>query len=518
MAKPQWTDAQVFDQMNYGKKWSGSTITYTFPQNKDQLKFDQGEGQGFSVLTAHQQALIRLSLATWNDLVLPSIVPGAIGASDIEFGNTYTAIDYAHAYYPDIGNVWFTSNAADLQNPVVGGYGFATYTHEIGHALGLKHMGDYNGDDDDGPSSYQDSTVLSIMSYYGPDVLRGKGDVAWGDWTGSDGRTYSPQTPMLNDIMVIQQIYGAAVTRADNTIYGFGSTAGGATASIYDFTLNKTPILTIYDSGGVDTLNLSGWGTDSDVDLRPAHFSSVNGMENNLAIARGVIIENAITGGGNDTLHGNSANNILDGGAGVDRAFFSEVFSSYKLNYDLASRHYTVHDTSGVDGTDTLVNIEYAGFENFGGELNDLTPGVHRFYNSNTRAHFFTANNDEASAVTLMDGFQYEGTSFARNVMNKVDSVVVHRFFNEGTGAHFYTANGEEATSLRLAGTGFNYEGAAYKAYAQKTAATTELYRFYNADTGSHFYTADVAEMEHVKIGLAGNYSYEGVAFYVETV
>src|SRR5690606_26896236 len=115
----------------------------------------------------------------------------------------------------------------------------------------------------------------------------------------------------------------------------------------------------------------------------------------------------------NDTLHGNSANNILDGGAGMDRAFFSEVFSSYQLSYDLASRQYTVHDTSGVDGTDTLINIEYAGFENFGGDLNDLTPGVHRFYNASSGTHFYTANNDEASAVASMNGFQYEGTNFA---------------------------------------------------------------------------------------------------------
>src|SRR5690606_23518912 len=128
---------------------------------------------------------------------------------------------YAHAYYPTIGSVWFSAAYDDLVNPVLGDYGYSTYPHEIGHAIGLNHMGDYNGDDDDGPSSWQDSTLLSIMSYYGPDTHKGKGDVAWADWMGADGRLYSPQTPMLNDIMVIQEMYGVPVTRADNTIYGF---------------------------------------------------------------------------------------------------------------------------------------------------------------------------------------------------------------------------------------------------------------------------------------------------------
>src|SRR5690606_11323284 len=142
----------------------------------------------------------------------------------------------------------------------------------------------YDGNEGNGPSSFQDSTVFSAMSYFGPNTQRGMGEVAGGQWMGADGLTYAPQPPTLNDIMVGPATYGAAVTRADNTVYGFGSTADGPTAPIYEFTINHNPILTIYDSGGIDTLNLSGWGTDSHVDLRAGHYSSVNGMENNLSI------------------------------------------------------------------------------------------------------------------------------------------------------------------------------------------------------------------------------------------
>ncbi len=517
MTAPQWTDEQVIAQMNSGAQWPDPTITYTFPNTRDQIHFEDGEGEMFTPLSTGQREFAKLAMATWNDLIAPDIVPGAVGKSDIEFANGYLINQpgYAHAYQPQLGSIWFSQTYDDLQYPELGDRGFATYIHEAGHALGLDHMGDYNGDDDDGPSSYQDSTVLSVMSYYGPALQRGNGDVMWGDWWSPDGKLHDSQTPMLNDIMVIQAIYGAAETRTDNTIYGFGSTVQGDTAIVYDFTQNEYPILTFYDTGGIDTINLSGWATDSDIDLRPGHYSSANGMTNNLAIAHGVIIENLTTGAGNDTLYGNQANNILDGGAGHDSAYFSGVFANYTLDYDLDGRTYTVHDTTGADGTDTLINIEVAGFENFGGNLNDLTPGIHRYFNTNNGTHFFTANNDEASNINALEGLIYEGIGFMRDVMPNAESVAVHGFHNDVTGTHFYTTSNDEAMNI-IETNQLTYEGIAFQAHAAKTEATTEVYRFYNSSTNSHFYTANAAEMENVKVELAGTYVFEGVAFYTE--
>ena len=81
-----------------------------------------------------------------------------------------------------------------------------------------------------------------------------------------DGVTYRfTMTPMMADILAVQKLYGAANTRAGDTVYGFGSTAG----SIYDFsTYPSAPALTIYDSGGTDTLNASGYGQNQLIDLR----------------------------------------------------------------------------------------------------------------------------------------------------------------------------------------------------------------------------------------------------------
>lgn len=523
MAKVFWTDQQVINQLATQQFWNSSTISYAFLTNRSQINnadSDDGtEKAGFSAFNTTQQEIAKLSLATWNDLIAPTIVPGVAGKSNISFANTNTGIEYAHAYLPDDGTIWLNSSDSGLYTPVFGGYGALTYIHEIGHALGLFHMGDYNGEDNDGPSSYQDSTVYSVMSYYGPNESDGEGQVAWGNWVAADGTEYSPQTPMLNDIMAIQHMYGASGARADNTVYGFDSNVVGPMASIYDFSLNENPVLAIYDGGGIDTLNLSGWSTDSTVDLRPGHFSSVNGMENNLSIARGVLIENSITGAGDDSLRVNSVDNFWNGGEGFDTVIFGSDYENYALSYDPASFHYTVVDNTGRESKSFLVNVEAATFSDLQAGLNDLTPSVHRFYNSDNNTHFFTANNDEASTV-LQAGMSYEGTQFGRSVLTDSETVEVHRFYHSDNNSHFFTANTEELQSLLNNDDGFNfhYEGIAYLAYGEKTASNTELYRFYNTETKSHFYTADLAEKEHVEITYAGAFQYEGVAYYVDIV
>ncbi|HRF12451.1 MAG: Serralysin C precursor [Candidatus Accumulibacter phosphatis] len=323
MATANWTLTEVLNQLNSGQKWAGSSISYAFPATATGL-YSQGEAAAFRSFNGSQQSMMTLALLTWDDLITPNFVQGTPGATHIEFGYTTSNIGFAHAYYPTTGSAWFNSTEADLITPVIGGYGFDTFIHELGHALGLNHMGDYNGDGNWAPSSYQDSVVLSVMSYFGPRYAAPyySSEVMQADWTGSDGQTYSAQTPMLNDIMAIQTIYGvSSSTRLDNTIYGFGSTIIDSTSAIYDFARNAHPILSIYDSGGLDTLNLSGWSTPSRIDLHAGAFSSSNDMSNNIAIAYNTTIENAEGGGGNDVITGNDVANLLRGDAGNDELY-----------------------------------------------------------------------------------------------------------------------------------------------------------------------------------------------------
>src|SRR5207248_918323 len=122
-------------------------------------------------------------------------------------------------------------------------------------------------------------------------------------------------TPMMADILAIQNLYGAATTRAGDTVYGFGSTAG----SMYDFSsYASAPALTIYDSGGTDTLNASGYSQNQVINLTGGSFSNIGGLVGNIGIYTTAVIENAIGGSGNDTITGNGANNTLTGNGGAD--------------------------------------------------------------------------------------------------------------------------------------------------------------------------------------------------------
>ena len=74
---------------------------------------------------------------------------------------------------------------------------------------------------------------------------------------------------------------------------------------------------------------------------------------------------------GNDTLTGNAGNDFItggagddamDGGDGSDTAVFAGNYSNYSFKYDSITKKYTVTNTSGSDGTDTLINVEFLKF------------------------------------------------------------------------------------------------------------------------------------------------------------
>jgi serralysin len=93
--------------------------------------------------------------------------------------------------------------------------------------------------------------------------------------------------------------------------------------------------MTIWDGGGNDTYDLSNYGNGTTIDLRPGQWTTTSQTQiadlGDLHDARGNIanallyngdprslIENAISGSGNDTLIANQAANHLTGGGGAD--------------------------------------------------------------------------------------------------------------------------------------------------------------------------------------------------------
>jgi len=201
-------------------------------------------------------------------------------------------------------------------------YGMSVTLHEIAHGLGLSHPGDYNGGNPsyaDDAIYFQDSRQYTVMSYFdatntGADHFEWVLNDAGTDYIAVGG--YATNF-LLHDIAALQRLYGAnETTRDGDTVYGFNSNTNDASWELSD--KYDSIIAAVWDGGGIDTLDVSGFDVTADIDLREEAFSSFGHLTWNFSIARGVIIENAIGGAAADTILGNAADNELTGNGGDD--------------------------------------------------------------------------------------------------------------------------------------------------------------------------------------------------------
>jgi hypothetical protein len=268
-------------------------------------------------LNPAEQNLARSALQAWSDVIGRTFNEVSSGAQ-ITFTNTERAAGTPNASASVIYSDGVTSSVTvqistswvDKYGTGLNTYSYQTYLHEIGHALGLGHGGDYNGSGSysTDASFKNDAWSTTIMSYF--DQREN------GYFAGQGFSLAYVATPMIADIAALQTIYGlSTTTRLGDTVYGYNSNAGG----VYSAATFPNSAIAIFDSGGNDTLDYSGSSADQVINLNPETYSNVNGRTGTLSIGRGVVIENVIGGSGNDQLIGNDAANQLRGGAGADR-------------------------------------------------------------------------------------------------------------------------------------------------------------------------------------------------------
>ncbi len=323
---------------------SGGTIKYYFDTA--------------SSWTATEKNAFKAAMALWSDvanITFSQTTSSAAAQITIHRGSDGGAYDQsAYSGYSTSGDVkgtelWtFTSATVSIDTSVAGfgpidgtfskdgGYPWTTILHELGHAIGLGHPGPYNEGDLIDPATHQfgpyDMRLWSVMSYIAP------GDTAtysssypvtgtdWGTVSEPDGHGGSyiydrnPTTVMPLDILAAQALYGTPATTAfnGNDIFGFNCNISDATEKFYDFTINTDPVVTIWDAGRHNTLDLSGFSSASTIDLDPGSFSSCDGLVNNIGIAFNTRIDLAIGGSGADEITGNIRANVLWGGGGDD--------------------------------------------------------------------------------------------------------------------------------------------------------------------------------------------------------
>ncbi|MBO9501384.1 M57 family metalloprotease, partial [Brevundimonas sp. A19_0] len=359
----------------------GQPTTVTFAFRATQPTSMPSDTQGFSQFSQSQITATLLALQSWADvagITFQRVTDTGSAYSNnatILFGNYADGADgaAAFAYLPGNrltsavqGDVWINNSLGYNSSPVLNAYGYQVLTHEIGHAIGLSHPAAYNAGAgvsityEAHATYFEDSRQYSLMSYFresytGADFIR---------WEGTTGFYQYSAAPLMDDIAAAQRLYGANMTtRTGDTTYGFNSNAG---QPWFTPDTNGTMIFAVWDAGGNDTFDFSGYSTNQLIDLRQGAFSNVGDYTGNVSIALGAVIENAIGGSGNDQMRGNSGNNSLrgnagndqiDGGLGEDTVVFSGNRSQYTITWN-----GQIGTVVGPDGTDTITNVEYLQF------------------------------------------------------------------------------------------------------------------------------------------------------------
>ena len=357
--KPTWTlDQVVTNILRWDARWAGEPVPFAFYTSTPPHLAGNKDYSGMVPFSFAQQAATRDVLATLSDVAVLSFVEVsdnqlvvgegnrrltyATSTSTAQFFTAYANVGINESY--ELGDMHRIHGAEMMFNAqrwsgatLPGSREYSVLIHETLHALGLPHPSNYNRNANEEITYekhavfFQDTAQYTVMSYFSE------------RYTGADYKGVYASTPLLHDIAALHAQYGADMTaRTGDTVYGFNATAG----RIYDFSASdpRGVVFCIWDAGGEDTLDASGFLTASRLDLNPGAFSSVGGLTANISIAFGAQIERARGGAGNDVIVGNAGANGLYGGAGED--FIDGGAGRDDIHGDVGSDHVL----GGADG------------------------------------------------------------------------------------------------------------------------------------------------------------------------
>jgi len=342
---PYWINALIPDEGN-GDAFAGllgpsKTLLFAFPATLPSYNTDPKDALGYKGLNDSQKAQVRQALSTIAELIdlrfVETTNPNQRNTLTVQYNLQTDSAGYAS--YPGNGaddSDVFLSDVSVNRPLTNGSSGAQTLIHEIGHALGLKHPFE-------APRLplAEDSTEWTQMSY--------------NDRTVDYLLFFRPL-----DIAALQFLYGP------NPLARSG-------ADRYVPSLTEPSF--IWDGGGTDTLDLSGFSASAHAHLTPGYWSYMGQKASGITAAGqftinfGTKIENIVGGSGGDQLYGNelandmsggSGNDTLVGGTGIDTARFAGPRSQYAVVVE--GERIVVTGPTSSDGIDALYGIERLAF------------------------------------------------------------------------------------------------------------------------------------------------------------
>lgn len=293
--------------------------------------------------------------------------------SNIEFGTNNQTDSAGYANYP-LGNgsnpsVLLLDNSENTANngenlAKVGGYGWQTLIHEIGHAMGLKHPGAYNAGGGTTPKPYlptaMDNRSMSIMSYNDPTSSNILSLTKTDNSYRYNLAVSNPATYQTYDIAALQYLYGANTSTKVEEItvtnnYAEFKTIWAPQAGGVALNASSTTRSNIFDlrQGGYSSISMRLTDAEKTEEIKNKFISDLNFSESNATSAANSLYKSLKASKNqkkvtlDKTLYDGKNNLSLSYGSS-----FSSVTGGTKADKFYASTYSTIID--GKEGADTV--------------------------------------------------------------------------------------------------------------------------------------------------------------------